>query len=163
MKTAHPDDRLLSAFALGDMDPEEAVALADHIDACPRCANRAVELDPMALLLAAAPAPSVPADLADAILAAAATDRVRPPPRLRVEPFVAVALMAASALLMVGIGRPAELLTGAVSVARAAQALVGPAWQLAGAAPGAGAVVGLFGLAFAVVVAQRRDADGDRP
>ena len=160
MSLEHPADDALQAFALGDVEPGAAVPIALHIDDCPRCAARAAGFDPLATALAADLDPELPDGLVAAILAAD-PGPVRPGVRdLRAEPMVAVALMAASALLMMALGRPTELLTSAAATARVAGAVASPVWQAAGQLPALWAGLGAVGLACAVVVAQRRDQHG---
>lgn len=66
----HPDESRLLAFLEGEVDETDAVALALHLDACPRCASRLTRLDPLSEAFAAIPEPPIPHDLPRAILTA---------------------------------------------------------------------------------------------
>jgi hypothetical protein len=76
VRTEHVDDELLEAFALGALGERTAVLVAEHLDACPGCANRARLADPLSTAFASFDDPVVPPDLVTAILAA---ETARPP------------------------------------------------------------------------------------
>lgn len=66
----HPD---LGGFILGGLAPEERAGFEDHLSRCPACRAEVEELRPLpAFLDAAAPPPSLPADLRERTLAAVA-------------------------------------------------------------------------------------------
>ena len=158
----HPTDAVLERFALGEVESAEAVTVATHIDACPRCAARATAFDPLGPAFAAMALPEEPEGLVEAILDADRSARSGPAPRrFRAEPAVALLLMAASALLMLALGEPTQLVTDAATTARAAQAMAIPTASMLAHLPWLWIGLGVAVLAVAVVVAQRRDARGD--
>lgn len=69
----HLSEAQLLALVDGALPDDQAAALAEHLDACPRCAAALAGADPLRPLLAApAPRPAEPAALYAAILAEAA-------------------------------------------------------------------------------------------
>lgn len=167
MTHTHPDDATLQAFALGEMESERAVAVALHIDECPRCAVRVAGADPLTYAFAAVEEPVLPEGLIDDILAAdaqlAQAGRGRHAPLdLRREPMVALALMAASTLLFLALGRPTEILSTAVSTAQAAGTMATPLTAALDAVTVLWTLLGAGAFVAAVVVAQRRDLRGPR-
>lgn len=106
MKSGHVPDDLLSAFVEGDVNEQVAVHIAEHLDACPACATRAVTLEPLAAVFAAVEDPVPPPDLHAAIL----TEVDRPERGPSIEVGVGAALLAAAALLTLVGGRPASAL-----------------------------------------------------
>ncbi len=98
----HVPEDLLSAFVDGDVGEQLAIHIAEHIDGCPSCLNRAAGMEPLHAAFAAMPDPEVPSDLAAAVLAEASQ-----PERLPVtELSVAAGLMASAALVAVMFGNP---------------------------------------------------------
>ncbi|MCB9665520.1 MAG: hypothetical protein H6732_15515 [Alphaproteobacteria bacterium] len=67
--STHVDDALLARFVAGDLGEHAAAHVALHLDACPACANRAREADPLARAFAAVDDPVVPEGLVAAALA----------------------------------------------------------------------------------------------
>jgi anti-sigma factor RsiW len=124
----HLSEEQLLRFVEGDLDEALAVELALHIDACPLCAARATQADPLAHAFAAMPVPLLPEGFERAVLEVAAEpafDRAG----LHV-PWLGVALILCAGLLMMLGGEPTALL-----------------WKLAAAARGIGiAAVVLLGL-----------------
>lgn len=74
----HPADEVLQSFAQGELGDHLAAHTARHIDSCPRCANRALALDPMARAFASVDDPPVPPSLIADLLEAAAKPEVAP-------------------------------------------------------------------------------------
>ena len=149
---SHVGDDLIRRFAEGTLEESVAVSVALHLDGCARCASRAAVSDPLASAWAAADDPAVPPDLAIQIKAAlSADDVVAPGRRSAPELFVASALMAAAALLLVALGDPLGLVTEAASASLAVATgtavlheqlqLVPSAWVL-----GAATLLGLGGV-----------------
>lgn len=68
---AHLDEEVLLAFVHGQLGEHLAVHAAEHLDACPACANRALLLDPLQRAFASCDDPQSPEDLIAAILEAA--------------------------------------------------------------------------------------------
>ena len=122
MMGAHPDDAVLLSFVLGDLSQGEAISVALHLDGCPHCAARAAGLDPLTHAFAAVEDPALPEGLVESILERDAVEPVRDGKThdLRQEPLVAVALMAASTLLFLALGQPAEVMASVVSTAQLA-------------------------------------------
>jgi anti-sigma factor RsiW len=140
--THHISDDLMRRFTLGDLDEQVAIAVAEHIDDCPRCAARAAVADPLAGAFASACDPLPPPDLAGAILTALQND-VRPSTSIAAEAAAsAVLLISAAAVLALGgdpAGLAAEAATAAMALLTALSVLVTtlsvlPAWWAAVAA-----------------------------
>ncbi|MFH1469360.1 MAG: hypothetical protein ABIO70_33555 [Pseudomonadota bacterium] len=68
--TQHLSEETLRRFTEGHLDERRAAEAAEHIDACPQCAARAVALDPLAPAFAAMPDPELPEGFDAAVLAA---------------------------------------------------------------------------------------------
>lgn len=101
----HVPDDLLAAFVDGDIGEHLAVHIAEHLDACPACLNRATGLEPLATAFAAALDPEVPPDLVAAVLAEAGR-----PERLPVtELGVGAALLVGAGLVAAFAGNPVVL------------------------------------------------------
>ena len=154
----HPDDTVLMAFVMGDLATDEAVPVALHLDECPHCAARVAGLDPLTHAFAAVDDPVLPEGLVEAILE---HDVLAQNPRdgvhdLRQEPLVAVALMAASTLLFLALGQPAEVVASVVSTAQLAGTVASPLAAALDAVTLAWSVMGVCAFVAAVVVAQRR-------
>ena len=112
----HVPDDLLASFVDGNLDEAVACAIAEHLDACVACNNRAVAREPLAAAFAAVDDPRIPADLADVILAEAA----RPERGPTVEIAIGTALLAVAAVLALAGGVP---IGGALAVGRGLDAL----------------------------------------
>lgn len=129
----HVPEDLLQAFVDGDVGEQVAVHVAEHLDSCPSCATRAAGLEPLAAAFAAVEDPVPPAELVPAVLA-----RARQPDRMpMLEIGVGVALIAAAALLAVGLQTPAGFLAELGEAAQAAEAVsrgimasLGSSWVL---------------------------------
>lgn len=63
--TSHPDVEALAFFAEDLLEPDEERSIADHIDTCATCAATIDELSGVTRVLAEAPAPALPQDVAD--------------------------------------------------------------------------------------------------
>ncbi len=98
----HPTDALLERFIAGDLDDDVAVAVAEHIDACPHCAARAVHGDPLAAAFASVQDPPMPEGLVEDILRAAdeAQAAENRPLFARPELWAASGLLAAATVLL---------------------------------------------------------------
>ncbi len=156
MSPEHPDDALLTAFVLGDVSTELGVQIAHHLDGCPQCAARAAGLDPLTHAFAAVEDPELPEGLLATILERDARESGRSVHDLRQEPWVAVALLAASALVFVALGQPETVVSSVVSTAQVAGAFATPLAAFLDAATLAWSVLGVCAFVAAVVVAQRR-------
>ncbi|HJN73438.1 MAG TPA: zf-HC2 domain-containing protein [Myxococcota bacterium] len=131
----HPSDAHLGSFVRGDLGEADAVAVALHLDDCPRCATRAAGFDPLASAFASCDDPLVPDDLVAAVLAAAADipigvapsgvapSGVAPEPeRARIplgELLAAAGLLSAAAMLFLMLGEPTALAADAALAASA--------------------------------------------
>jgi len=124
----HPPDDHLSRFVQGDLDEAGAVAVALHLDDCPRCATRAAALDPMSVAFASCDDPLVPDDLVASVLDATADIPLgvaAPPPerpRARAplwELAAAGSLLSAAAMLFLVLGEPTSLAADAALAASA--------------------------------------------
>lgn len=114
MSGTHVPDALLERFAQGDVEEGVAVAIAQHLDVCGRCATRAATLDPLAIAFASVDDPPVPSDLAEDVLAA-----LREIPAPRPEPAIAAGLMALAFLALLASGDPAMIVVGLARLLRA--------------------------------------------
>lgn len=119
MKLGHLEEAELDAFVDGALDEDTAVALASHIDACPRCAARVAAAEPLTHPLAALRDPLPSSGLPAEILVAAAAPRRRP------EPWIGLLHLAAAALLF--------SLAGLPDLVEALRALIFQALSVAGA------------------------------
>lgn len=63
--TSHPDVEALAFFAEDLLDPDEERSVAAHIETCATCAATLDELSGVSRVLAEAPAPALPQDVAD--------------------------------------------------------------------------------------------------
>lgn len=98
----HVPEDLLAAFVEGEVGEQLAIHIAEHLDSCPSCLNRAAGLEPLHAAFAAMPDPEVPEDLVAAVLAEAAE-----PERLPVtELGVGAALLAAAGFVAAVFGNP---------------------------------------------------------
>lgn len=98
----HVPDDLLQAFVDGEVGEQVATHVASHLDACPSCATRAAGLEPLAAAFAAVEDPVPPEALRGAVMA-----RLRRPERVPViEVAVGALLLAAAALLSLGLQSP---------------------------------------------------------
>ncbi len=80
--TSHPDVEALAFFAEDLLDPDEERSVADHIETCATCAVTLDELSGVTRVLAEAPAPALPqnvADLLDGRVAEALSERSAAP------------------------------------------------------------------------------------
>lgn len=114
MSQSHVPDALMERFIEGDVEELLAVEIARHLDACPRCANRANNLEPLSTLFACVDDPVVPIGLVSDVLAAFDAP-ARPGP----EPAIAAGLLALALVALVVGGSPGELAVGALKVALA--------------------------------------------
>ncbi len=114
MSLSHVPDALMERFVEGDVDELLAVEIARHLDACPRCANRANNLEPLSTLFACVDDPVVPLGLVSDVLAA-----FKRPSRPGPEPAIAAGLLAVALVALVIGGSPAELAVGAFKIALA--------------------------------------------
>ena len=156
MSREHPGDDILTAFVLGDLSTEVGVRVAHHLDGCPQCAARAASLDPLTHAFAAVEDPELPEGFVAAVLEKDARERGGAVHDLRHEPLVAVALLAASALVFLGLGQPEAVVSSVVSTAHLAGTLGPPLAAMVDAATLAWSVLGVCAFVAAVVVAQRR-------
>ena len=124
----HPSDVHLSRFVQGDLDEPDAVAVALHLDDCPRCATRAAGFDPLASAFASCDDPLVPDDLISDVLEATADIEigvVAPPPErspVRVpvgELLAGAGLLSAAAMVFLVLGEPTALAADAALAASA--------------------------------------------
>lgn len=60
---AHPDEQTVAEFRDGLVHGQRAAWLAEHLARCPRCGTVPARLDEVTAMLAAAPAPAMPADV----------------------------------------------------------------------------------------------------
>lgn len=102
----HVPEDLLQAFVDGDVGEQVAVHVAEHLDECPACSTRATGFEPLAAAFAAVDDPVPPDGLGLNALA-----RARQPDRLPMaEVAVGAGLLAAAALLAVGLQTPGAML-----------------------------------------------------
>jgi len=117
-----PTDDDLRRFLHGELPEDEALKLAQVIDAQPLLARRLRQLDPLDHALELLPAPPLPADLIDAILHA---DAGRPPSVPRGAWVAGLSLLGlASALALIG-SDPLGLIFDLADAAATTPALLG--------------------------------------
>lgn len=63
--TSHPEVEALAFFAEGLLEPDEERNVARHVESCEKCSKSLDELSNVSQVLAAAPAPELPPDVAD--------------------------------------------------------------------------------------------------
>lgn len=83
--TSHPEVEALAFFAEGLMEPDEERNVARHVESCEECSKALDELSHVSQVLAAAPAPELPQDVADRLeqqVAEAVRDRAVQQPDL---------------------------------------------------------------------------------
>ena len=154
MSPLHPPRQELEAFVLGSLDEAEAVRLAHHLDACPRCATEAATLEPLAAALAAVDDPLPPPALLEALV-----QEARSPQGLGPEPAIAAGLLGLGTLLLFLAGGPAQTLAGIGATSRALVTLA----EAVVAQGGAGILVawaGMAALILAAAVATARALEG---
>jgi hypothetical protein len=106
VKTAHLDYETLADLAEGLLDDEQAASANDHLVDCTECLDRSAELADVSQLLADAPVPPLPIELAERIDAAIAAEASRSPtavggrPRRRRN----LQLLSAAAAALVAVG-----------------------------------------------------------
>lgn len=98
----HIPEARLQAFVACELDTEQAVSVAMHLDECPMCSARAAAAEPLAAAFARVADPEVPDDLALCVLEAAR----QPEPFPWTEVAIGGSLLAAAALLAVFGGDP---------------------------------------------------------
>ena len=142
----HIERHLLEAFAAGEVGPDLAVEIAQHIDVCPACAGIAHSVDPCSVLFASCDDAAPPAELLESLLAAEVPLVSATGPVAR-EPWVAAGLLTAAALVSLLSVSPTDGLIQVWMLLKAlgvgAMALMGMAsvsWPLAAVAA-AGALV----------------------
>jgi anti-sigma factor RsiW len=120
--TGHLTEAQLHGFTAGTLGEHEAVLVALHLDQCPMCAARAVDLDPLAPAFAASADPAVPTDLAACILAAVdgpGAESAAQTGALNPEVAAGAGLLVGAALLTLLFGDPVGWATRAVVVVEA--------------------------------------------
>ena len=130
----HVPEDLLQAFVEGDVGEQLSVHIAQHVDDCPSCATRAAGLEPLAAAFAAVEDPVCPEGLTEAVL----TQFAQPERVPFLEIVVGASLLAAAAVLAMGVHSPIAMATD-VSVILNAVATLGS---------GLGASLGSFQLAL---------------
>lgn len=76
--TSHPEVEALAFFAEGLLESDEERNVARHVESCEECSEALDELSNVSQVLAAAPAPELPPDVADRLeqqIAEAVRDR----------------------------------------------------------------------------------------
>lgn len=114
--TRHLPEEVLLRFVEGILDEQEAVEAALHIDACPHCAARAAQADPLAEAFAALPDPVLPAGFEERVLELA--DRPVAATSPMQMPWLGIAMILSAALLMVLGGEPTAVLWRVAAVVR---------------------------------------------
>jgi hypothetical protein len=79
--TDHPSELVLQRFAQADLGEHLAAHVAEHLDACPRCANLVRSADPLARMFASVDDPPVPDDLLAFVIDLAAQPSLAAAPR----------------------------------------------------------------------------------
>jgi hypothetical protein len=79
VKTAHLDYETLADLAEGLLDDEQAASANDHLVDCAECLDRSADLADVSRLLAAAPVPPLPIELAERIDSAIAAEAFNSP------------------------------------------------------------------------------------
>ncbi len=117
----HVPNDLLNAFVEGEVDEQLAIHIAEHLDACPHCATRAVSHEPLAAAFASCDDPFVPEHLATEILEELAR---QPVSRTIPEVAVGVGLLGLAAALAAATQHPVTLLADVSALLAAGSALV---------------------------------------
>jgi hypothetical protein len=100
VKTAHLDYETLADLAEGLLDDEQAASANDHLVDCDVCLDRSAELADVSRLLAEAPVPALPAELAERIDIAIAAETAGAQPHRRRN----LRLLSAAAAAVVAVG-----------------------------------------------------------
>jgi hypothetical protein len=100
VKTAHLDYETLADLAEGLLDDEQAASANDHLVDCDVCLDRSAELADVSRLLAEAPVPALPAELAERIDIAIAAEAAGAQPHRRRN----LRLLSAAAAAVVAVG-----------------------------------------------------------
>ncbi|MFC5744956.1 anti-sigma factor family protein [Actinomadura rugatobispora] len=74
MNPAHYDYETLADLAEGLLEDDRAASVSEHLDSCAECRDRSADLADVSRLLAEAPVPSMPAELASRIDSAIAAE-----------------------------------------------------------------------------------------
>ncbi|MCW2919668.1 MAG: hypothetical protein JWN52_7736 [Actinomycetia bacterium] len=106
MKTAHLDYETLADLAEGLLDDEQAASANDHLVDCTECLDRSADLADVSQLLADAPVPPLPIELAERIDAAIAAEASRSPTAVSGRPRRRrnLQLLSAAAAALVAVG-----------------------------------------------------------
>ncbi len=102
----HVPQDLLQSFIDGDVGEQVAIHIAEHIDECPRCLNRATAMEPLALAFSSLDDPEAPDDLVQSVLVAAAQPESLP----AMEMLVGAGLLGFAGLLVGATGNPVGLM-----------------------------------------------------
>lgn len=101
----HVPEDLLQAFVDGEVGEQLAIHIAEHLDVCPSCLNRASGLEPLSSAFAALPDPEVPDDLVAAVLAEASEPERVP----TTEIGIGSGLLVAAVFVITAFGNPIEM------------------------------------------------------
>ena len=102
----HLTSQQLHAFTVGEMGPEVATLIAEHLDQCPDCKLRATLMDPLHSAFTASEEPACPPDLADHIIAKCQGVRTTP----WTEIFIGSGLLLAATILVFLTVSPTEIM-----------------------------------------------------
>ena len=111
--STHLTPTLLDRFTGCTLDEELAVEVAEHLDDCPSCANKAELADPLASVLASVEPPPLPEGLVGDILSALPEDSLPGPWMRTADALVVSLLLAAAGLLFVVAATPGQFLVDA--------------------------------------------------
>ncbi|MFK7930522.1 MAG: anti-sigma factor [Myxococcota bacterium] len=95
----HVPEPLIRQFSRGDVDSDEAVRIAIHLDECPRCAAKAAAFEPLSFAFEAMDDPAMPDDLIEQVLLATQADTRRRLPAL--ELAIGFALLSIATVMVV--------------------------------------------------------------
>lgn len=157
MPWLHVPDALLASFAAGELDDDQAVAVALHIDDCAACQARATAAEPLARAFASVGDPPVPAELVQVVLARASREAAPPG---AVVPAVGAGLAAAALLVLVLTGAPGQLVDSFSVLLRATDAVLGAVELPVAVITPIWAAAAMFTFAAAAVMVRRLELGG---
>lgn len=123
--STHTPNELLHRFVQGEVDEDVAVAVAMHLDLCPRCATRAAAMEPLAQAFAAIDDPVTPPDLMDSVLRATSKPALPRPEPAQTGLWASAGLLLGALCLLLILGDPADLLAELASALGALDATLG--------------------------------------
>ena len=157
MPWLHVPEAMLARFVSGELDEDQAVQVALHVDDCPACRARAAAAEPLQAAFAAAVEVEPPAALMEAIVAQAATSSRGAD---TTTPVVVAGLAAAAVAVLVLAGAPGEVLAGLGGLASAFGAVLRAVELPVAAITPIWLAAAMFTFAAATMTARRLEVTG---